>query len=109
MPESEETADEIQEIRMKLAAIEATQTLLVRERRDELLTLYKALFNEHPGLSSVYLAVDGNRTQVEIMKALATSGVEMSQPTLSRRVQILVDNGLIEAVSSHKAGKVFEK
>lgn len=109
MPETPETASEIQEIRFRLEAIEATQNMLVRREAPELLKAFLQLFQETPDLKSVYLAVNGQDTQAQILERLHAAGVTMSQPTLSRRMDVLKDNGLIERVPSSKSGDVYEK
>ena len=109
MPETPETAGEIQEIRYRLEAIEATQNMLVRSEADALLKKFLPLFAETADLSAVYKAVDGTRTQAEILGALRATGLKISQPTLSRRMEILRENGLIDLVPSRRNGDVYQK
>ena len=111
MTESPGASDDIQDIRIKIHAIEATQVLLVRDRAASLLEEFLQLFKAQPGLDAIYKAVDGHRTQADIVTHLGQSGSirNHSQPTISRRMEILVDNGLIEAIESTARGTVYEK
>lgn len=102
MPESDDAAEDIQAIRFQLENIEATQRLLVRDRAPSLTTAYFALFRDDESLLRVYLAVDGTRTQQEIVSHLEASGAGISQPTVSRKLTDLTREGLIEASSIRK-------
>lgn len=104
-----ETASDIQEIRFRLEAIEATQLALVRNIAPDLIVKILELFESTNGLKEVYLLVDGKRTQSSILDQLKADGVKTSQPTLSRRIQDLRDNGLIDLVPTSTSGDVYEK
>lgn len=109
MTETKETAAEIQEIRFKLEAIEATQLLLVRDRAKDLIADYQTLFAQTSQLDVVYLAIDGTRSQSEIVEALKRDGVSVSQATVSRRMDTLKDHGLIELVARGRRGDIYAK
>ncbi len=96
MPESLETQEEIQKIRFKIESIEATQQLLMKKEARELLALLLPIFAQHSHLGDVYLAIDGTKSQAEIVEELNQKGVQISQPTVSRRMTTLEEEGLIE-------------
>ena len=108
MPETPDTAHEIKQIRFKLESIEGTQELLLKEKADALRAQLKALFDDTPQLKEVYLAVNGESTQAEIVDALKATGLKTSQPTVSRRMTTLEEHGLIEKIDSPK-GTVLKK
>ena len=109
MPETPQTAGDIQEIRFRLEAIEATQLLLVRNQDQEFLVRYMSLFDANSDLAAIYLLVDGSRTQAEILSELHDEGSHISQSMLSRRMRTLHDAGLIERVPSSRTTTVYEK
>jgi DNA-binding HxlR family transcriptional regulator len=96
MPETLETADQIKSIKFKIEAIESTQELLLRERAPHIRQEILDVFRRTPQLDVVYLAVNGERSQSEIVDALAADGVAISQSTVSRRMDRLEQEGLIE-------------
>lgn len=110
MAETLETAHEIQTIRFKIESIEGTQQLLLRSRaseiRDAILT---EVFDKHSNLSEIYLAVDGRKSQAEIVEALRAQGMEISQPTVSRRLGILLRQKLVEEVEEGPRGMILRK
>jgi DNA-binding transcriptional ArsR family regulator len=109
MPETLETADEIKSIRFKIEAIESTQELLLRERAPHMRREILEVFARTPLLDVVYLAVNGQRSQAEIVDALAANGVAISQPTVSRRMDRLEQEGLIEKAGVGGRGVVWSK
>ncbi len=107
MPDADMVAD-IQQIRFRLEAIESSQYAIIRANEPELRKQVDALFEQYADLARVYLAIDGKRTQKEILDHLNASGASISQPTLSRRMELLRDSGLLDLVPSKKAGDVYE-
>jgi DNA-binding transcriptional ArsR family regulator len=109
MPETLETADEIKSIRFKIEAIESTQELLLRERAPHIRREILEVFRRTPLLDVVYLAVNGQRSQAEIVDALAANGIAISQPTVSRRMDRLEHEGLIEKAGLGPRGVLWAK
>jgi len=99
-----ETADEIKLIRFKIESIEATQQLLLRKDAGEVVSLIVESMRSRPNLAAVYVALDGTKTQREI--AVETS---LSEPTITRRLRDLAEEGLIEKVKETRAGVVWSK
>lgn len=108
MPETPETADEIQAIRFKLESIEGTQYLLLRERATEIREgIMRDVFDKYPNAKEVYLAINGRRTQAEIVKYLGSIGVSISQPTVSRMINLMEQEGLVEKVGFGERGGII--
>ena len=108
MPETPDTAHEIKQIKFKLESIEGTQELLLMEKRHAVRTQLLEVFERTPNLKDVYFAIDGRRTQAEIVQHLKGSRVEISQPTVSRRMDLLLEHGIVERIDSPK-GIVLKK
>jgi len=98
MPESPETADDIRTIRFDIESIKTSQHLLLRSQSGQLLADLLAEFKKDDKLALVYLALDGLRNQDEIADHITAEGVGVSQPTVSRKIQRLDAEGLIELV-----------
>jgi len=109
VPETVETADDIRTIRYKIESIETTQHLLLRERAPQLLSQIKDLFGSTDKLTEVYLAVNRQRSQADIVDYLKASGLRVSQPTVSRRIATLEREGLIEKVGVGDRGVLWGK
>ena len=109
MAETPETAGDIQQIRYDVEVIKNAQTLLVRSNGHQLIEQFKQLFEKAPLLADIYIEIDGRRTQAQILKSLKSKGVELSQPTLSRRMQDLKAASLIEEIATQNGGVVHAK
>ncbi len=109
MPETLDTADEIKKISFKIQAIEATQQLMLRKDAPELTGVIIDLFKKHALLAFIYDALDGVRTQRQVMEYLTGSGHPCSEATVSRRIDVLAEEGLIERVRVGKDGVVWSK
>ena len=109
MPETPESAEELKKIRFRLDSIESTQEVILRHNSKEFLAEILKVFANDEELKQVYLAVDGYRTQADIVTFLVDKGVKTSQPTVSRRMKILSDDGLIEEVGVTPSGGLVWK
>lgn len=110
MAETLETAQEILTIRRKIEAIEGTQELLLRpvaaSVREE---LFKEVFDKHALLVEVYLAIDGSKSQAELVETLKADGVKISQPVVSRRLDVLKEHRLVEEAEVGPRGVILRK
>jgi len=109
MADTPETADDIRTIRYKIESIETTQHLLLRERKAQLLDDLLDIFAKKENLSDIYLAVNGRRSQADIVDFLKKSGGTISQPTVSRGMTTLEEEGLIEKVGVGPRGVLWGK
>ncbi|HUF54655.1 MAG TPA: ArsR family transcriptional regulator [Dehalococcoidia bacterium] len=105
MPETLDTADEIKTIRFRIESIETTQHLLLRGQSKELIKDLLWLFSRDRKLALVYLSLGKQRNQGEIVEHLKNAeGVAISQPTVSRKLSKLEEEGLIEKVGADASG-----
>jgi len=109
MPESLETADDIRTIRYRIESIETTQHLLLRAESKELLAELLPIFAKDENLERVYLALDEPRNQGQILEHLDGLNTPMSQPTVSRKLAQLDDEGLIEKHGAGPGGVSWRK
>lgn len=90
MTESDETQQDIKEIKWRIENIDNKFDMLVRGN-DEALQEVADLFRGDSSMAQVYLAIDGQRNQKEIADSIGPSKM-----TVSRKVQDLKKYGLIE-------------
>ncbi len=109
MAETVDTANEIKTIRYRIESIETTQHLLLRAQSKELMDELLALFTADENLAQVYLALDEPRNQSQIIARLKGDGSAISQPTVSRKLAKLDDEGLIEPVGAGMGGTEWGK
>ena len=109
MPETPETADDIRTIRYRIESIETTQHLLLRGQSKELMQELLELFAKDEHLEEVYLALDAPRNQAEIVEHLKATSTEISQPTVSRKLARLDEEGLIQREGASASGLQWRK
>jgi hypothetical protein len=111
MTETLETADEIRRIRDRVDGIEATERLLLTKDAPQVLDFLLKRFDQSGSrfLPAVYLAIDGKRSQTQLVRFLNQNARGASAPTVSRSVRVLRALGLIERVSAGKGGVVWAK
>lgn len=110
MPESLDALNELATIRARIEGIEHTQEVLVRAHAKTILAEVNERFRADPGLRNIYLLIDGTRTQKEIVSLLAQHGGAVSQPTVSRKMEILKEDlRLVEIARRTRSGDVYRK
>lgn len=110
MTESLDAFAELRAIRARLEGIEHRQEMLVRAQADEILEALWRYIDKDKTLGQVYLLVDGVRTQQDIVAGLQKSGVSTSQPTVSRKLNTLLNEmGLVDIVDRTAAGTAYRK
>lgn len=111
MPESLDAYAELRSMRARLEGIEHRQEMLVRAHRDEILDEIWRYIDGDPLIGEVYLLVDGDRTQQDIVAALKQKGIgPASQPTVSRRLSKLMNElGLVEISERDASGAALRK
>jgi hypothetical protein len=109
MPETPDTAEEIQRIRFEVEALKGGQEVILRHYGPEILTEKLKLFEGDVELRRTYLAVNGKRTQAQIVTLLAAEGPPISQPTVSRRMTKLEQEGLIYQLGVAPGGVLWQK
>jgi len=87
-------------IHSRLGTIEGRVTLIARAEREQLLAALEKLVREKPLLGQIYLALNGNRNQNEVLELLTEAGVQTSAMGVSRAMQKMhTDYGIIELVT----------
>lgn len=110
MPESLDALNELATIRARIEGIEHTQEVLVRAHAKAILAEVDARFDADPILKAIYLLIDGTRTQQELVALLAGEGHTVSQPTVSRKIDVLrKDLHLVEVDTRTRAGETYKK
>ena len=90
MSESQTLLAEVNYIKNKVDAIEKVEIMNLRSNTS-LKEIYLNLFRKDQLLFNVYKQVDGKKNQHTIATDIGTS-----EPSVSRRLQVLFDNGLVE-------------
>jgi hypothetical protein len=109
LSDADPSHDDLLAIYSRLGSIEGKVNLLARVDRPQFLTLLGESVEKQPLIGQVYLALDGVRTQVEVITYLAGFGIQTSAPTLSRRLSEMErEHGMIELVKGGKT-KVYDK
>lgn len=90
MPESDETQQDIKEMKWHMEKVDNKLNFILRGNGDALERIAE-VFRGDEKVAQVYLLINGRRTQSEIVEK-----VDFSAPTVSRRIQKLSDNGLIQ-------------
>jgi DNA-binding transcriptional ArsR family regulator len=109
MSETLDTANESKKIRFEIEELKATQQLILQKDAKELREGALALFRSDSALARIYAAIDGRRTQQQLVAFVNANGGSTSDATVSRRVDKLEDAGLIEKVRSDRKGVVWSK
>ncbi len=106
-----ETFKELVMIRSRLEGIEHTQEIMVRALAKDIEPFIFEAMDSDPLLLRIYLLVDSQRTQKDIVQALVDAGVPgASQPTVSRRLaRLLGELHLVEVADHSAGGKVYQK
>jgi hypothetical protein len=96
-------------IHSRLGVIEGKVNLVARAERASLLELLKNAVASKPLIAQIYLVLDGNRTQTDILNELAKYGIETSTFSISSRVQEMErDHGMIMLVKGG-GSKIYAK
>jgi DNA-binding MarR family transcriptional regulator len=103
MPESDELNVAIGHIKHKVDSMDRTLERLLRVNGKAMIADYLEQFRTDSLLGRIYLAIDGKKTQKELI-----SEIGCSQPTISRRLQILQELDLIETIQTGRDGMSYQ-
>jgi len=111
MAESLDLFNEVRQLRAKVDDLGAMTETLVRAQSKDLVKAIVSKFASDPTLTAVFLAVDGVRSQTEILAGLKSSKLKGgSAPTVSRKIETLQHElHLIELVDHRAKGKVYRR
>jgi hypothetical protein len=105
-----ELFSQIRTIRSRIEAIEGTQEVLVRAQARDILPQLQEAFAVDALAGRVYLEVDGNKSQSDIVAALSAAGHASSPASVSRKLEKLEqDLHLVVLADRTKAGKIYRK
>lgn len=91
--------DDLLAIHSRLGSIEGKVNLLARVDREQFIELLRESIAGKPILGQIYLALDGVRTQGEVIAHLDSFGIETSKATVSRRLgEMEREHGMIDLV-----------
>ena len=99
MPESDELAIDIKEIRWHQESMDSSMDLLLKANKEAILGEIEMFFSNARRRAEVFLAVDGQRTVEEIAKVL-----QMNSPNVSRDLTKCAEEGLIERIAQSGGG-----
>jgi hypothetical protein len=103
MPESSELYSEIANLRDQVEDMSKSISAIARRSgaKEEIL---KAMAND-PLLGRIFLLVDGKRTQNDIVEELRGTSTAVSQPTVSRKIESLIEDfDLVRKTSRTREG-----
>ena len=104
MPESDELAVDIKEIRWRQKSMDSSMDLLLKANREAIMNEVAAFFGSSKRRADVYLAVDGKRAVRDIAASLGMKG-----PNVSIELTRLSDEGLIEREASPSGEVAWKK
>jgi hypothetical protein len=105
----EEVQHALLAIHSKLNTIEGKITLLAQADKARIIDVLEEVFRSKPRLGQVYLCLDGEKTQKQIVEALKDFGVETSDMSVSRDMMLLSrEYGLAERVKGG-TGNTYRK
>lgn len=104
MPADDEIHNALIAIHSKLGTIEGKVNLAARANRGALLAEIEQTVRKDPLIGQIYLLLDGERSQMDIVEALRSLGItKASQPTVSRRMDTLIsEHGIADLVEGGK-------
>jgi NAD-specific glutamate dehydrogenase len=111
MTESIDLFNEIRQLRSRVEEIGGMTEALVRAQSRGVVQATLERFAADPTLEAVFLAVNGQRSQGEILEVLRTAKTKGASPaTISRKVDALEKElHLIELVDRTAKGKVYKR
>ena len=92
---------------MRLDAIEHATEVLVRAQDSQIWPPLETLFKGDQLLAQIYLLIDGEVSQREIVAALRAKGIAADEPRVSRGIQVLRDASLVQLVERTAKGNIY--
>jgi len=93
----------------RLSTIEGKVTLVARADRERILAVLEEVIQKMPIIGQMYLLLDGQRTQRQVLVELGRFGITSSEPTVSRRMsEMSSEYGIADLVTGGNS-KVYRK
>jgi hypothetical protein len=111
MAETLDLFNEVRQLRAKVDDLGAMTETLVRAQSKDLVKAMMEKFATDPALTATFLAVDGNRSQNEILSHIKACGAEgASKATVSRKIDALEGElHMIELGDRNAKGKIYKR
>ena len=111
MTESLDLFSEVRSLRARVDELGAMTETLVRAQSGDLISAMLERFSADSSLKAVFLAVDSERSQSEILASLSKKGLKgASAATVSRKLDVLEgEMHLIELVDRTAKGKIYRR
>jgi hypothetical protein len=111
MAESLDLFNEVRQLRSRVEELGAMTETLVRAQSKELIAAMRERLASDVALCAVFLAVDGERSQGEILELLKERKVKgASSATVSRKIDTLEhEMHLIQLVNRTSRGKIYRR
>lgn len=111
MAESLDLFNEVRQLRAKVDDLGALTETLVRAQSRDLVKAIMDKLTVDPSLCAVFLAVDGVRSQTDILKSLKSAKLKGASPaTVSRKIEVLQHElHLIELADVTAKGKIYRR
>jgi hypothetical protein len=111
MAESLDLFNEVRSLRARVDELGAMTETLVRAQSGDLIAALLERFSGDASLKAVFLAVNGERSQSEILSSLKPEGLKgASAATVSRKLDSLESElHLIELVDRTAKGKIYRR
>ncbi len=110
MAESNELFSEVASLRDEIEEQGAMINALVRANGTETRTTLLADFEKDVALREIYLLIDGQMSQGQIVRELGKRGVKgASRSAVSRKIDDLFHHGLISRIAHTRDGVVYKK
>ncbi len=92
---------------MRLDAIEHATEVLVRAQESQIWPPLEKLFKDDRLLAEIYLLIDGEVSQREIVASLRAKGITVDEPRVSRGIRSLRDASLVQLVERNSKGNIY--
>jgi hypothetical protein len=111
MAETLDLFNEVRHLRAKVDDLGAMTETLVRAQSKELVKAMMEKFASDQALTATFLAVDGTRSQNDILSHLKTTGAKSaSEATVSRKIDTLEGElHMIELSDRNAKGKIYKR
>lgn len=109
MSSNKEVEEALLAIHSRLGTIEGKVNVVARAERDQVLAALAKVIAQRPLIAQIYLLLDGERTQREILEAVNGYGISVSEATVSRRMGEMATEHGIALLLDRGAGNVYRK
>lgn len=106
--ESKQILSIVKDIQSKVDSMDYTLEYMLKIDGQKIIDSYLKQFKENTFLKELYLLIDGKLSQKEIIEIINQSQ-SLSNPTATRRIEILREMGLIVQIDSRGGSPIYAK